>query len=75
MVADNGPGIPEAERALVFERFYRAVGSGGSGSGIGLAIVKEIANRHAATIEIGAPESGTGAVFRVQFARGKLPKH
>ncbi|MBL8514676.1 MAG: sensor histidine kinase N-terminal domain-containing protein [Betaproteobacteria bacterium] len=71
-VADSGPGIPEAERALVFERFYRAVGSGGTGSGIGLAIVKEIANRHAATIEIGAPDSGTGAVFRVRFAKDKV---
>jgi two-component system sensor histidine kinase TctE len=75
VVADTGPGIPEAERALVFERFYRAVGSGGSGSGIGLAIVKEIANRHGATIEVGAPESGTGAVFRVRFSQQSLPKH
>ncbi|MBL8513395.1 MAG: sensor histidine kinase, partial [Betaproteobacteria bacterium] len=61
--------------ALVFERFYRAVGSGGSGSGIGLAIVKEIAHRHAATIEIGVPDSGTGAVFRVLFAKDNVPKH
>ncbi|MBL8521950.1 MAG: sensor histidine kinase N-terminal domain-containing protein [Betaproteobacteria bacterium] len=69
VVADNGPGIPEAERALVFERFYRAVGTGGTGSGIGLAIVKEIATRHGATVDIGAPDTGTGAVFRVRFPR------
>ncbi len=69
IVSDNGPGIPDAERALVFERFYRAVGTGGNGSGIGLAIVKEIAARHGATIDITAPETGTGAIFRVTFLK------
>jgi two-component system, OmpR family, sensor histidine kinase TctE len=44
-VKDNGPGIPKAEQARVFERFVRATDAG-NGCGLGLAIVKEIAERH-----------------------------
>lgn len=49
-VEDNGPGIPEAEREQVFQRFYRILGSEVSGSGLGLAIVKEIVQQHQASI-------------------------
>ena len=45
-VEDNGPGIPEAERERVFERFYRVLGTGADGCGLGLAIVREIALSH-----------------------------
>ena len=65
-VADSGPGIPEAERELVFERFYRVLGTGVSGSGLGLAIVKSIADRHGARVEILAGDEG-GARVRVRF--------
>ncbi|HJV83983.1 MAG TPA: sensor histidine kinase N-terminal domain-containing protein [Noviherbaspirillum sp.] len=51
-VEDTGPGIPPAERAHVFERFYRILGSSVEGSGLGLAIVREIAQQHGATVEI-----------------------
>jgi two-component system sensor histidine kinase TctE len=44
-VEDNGPGLPEAERETVFERFARATHDG-SGCGLGLPIVREIAQRH-----------------------------
>lgn len=44
-VDDNGPGLPEAQRELVFDRFYR-VSPDGDGCGLGLAIVREIAERH-----------------------------
>ena len=44
-VEDNGPGIPTAEQAHVFERFVRAT-HGGTGCGLGLAIVREIVERH-----------------------------
>ena len=50
LVEDSGPGIPESERALVFQPFYRALGTNVDGSGLGLAIVLEIANQHDATI-------------------------
>lgn len=42
-VEDSGPGIPEAEREQVFERFYRMPSTEGDGSGLGLAIVREVA--------------------------------
>jgi two-component system phosphate regulon sensor histidine kinase PhoR len=44
-VCDDGPGIPEAERPYIFDRFFRgaqAIESGLSGNGLGLAIVKEL---------------------------------
>ena len=66
-VEDNGVGIPEAERHLVFDRFYRAVGSKEHGTGIGLAIVKEIVARHGATITALSPASGQGTLMRVSF--------
>jgi two-component system sensor histidine kinase TctE len=55
LVEDSGPGIPEHERELVFERFYRVLGSDPEGrnldgSGLGLAIVREIAHKHQARI-------------------------
>jgi two-component system OmpR family sensor kinase/two-component system sensor histidine kinase QseC len=40
-VDDAGPGIPEAERQRVFDRFYRRAEGGESGSGLGLAIVAQ----------------------------------
>jgi two-component system sensor histidine kinase TctE len=51
-VEDNGPGIPEAERDLVFQPFYRALGTEVDGSGLGLAIVREIAERHGGSVVI-----------------------
>ena len=66
-VEDNGIGIPQAERAKVFERFYRGAGVGGDGSGLGLAIVKEGAQRHGAVGAIAVPASGTGTVASVRF--------
>jgi two-component system, OmpR family, sensor histidine kinase TctE len=53
-VADNGPGVPEAERALVLERFYRAKGNAVEGNGLGLAIAQEIAQRHGSSLTLQA---------------------
>lgn len=72
-VEDDGVGIAEAERELVFERFYRVISSHESGSGIGLAIVREIAVRHAATVSVTAPPSGVGSLFTVTFAHNGFP--
>ena len=71
-VEDNGPGIPVAERANVFERFYRILGTPSTGSGLGLAIVREIAQQHEAALEITSNPRSTdpkypGCVFRVSF--------
>jgi two-component system, OmpR family, sensor histidine kinase TctE len=66
-VEDTGPGIPEAQRALVFERFYRISGSDTEGSGLGLAIVKEIVDAHGATITLGDRSEGHGLVVEVRW--------
>jgi two-component system sensor histidine kinase TctE len=51
-VEDDGPGIPNLEMDKVFERFYRIPGSLGNGCGLGLSIVKEIADLHKARFEL-----------------------
>jgi two-component system sensor histidine kinase TctE len=66
-VEDTGPGIPAAERQNVMERFYRASGSPGDGSGLGLSIVQEAAERHGAHVEIHDRARGPGIQVRVVF--------
>jgi two-component system OmpR family sensor kinase len=66
VVADTGPGIPPEDRDRVFDRFYRAANDE-SGSGLGLSIVKRIADAHHAAITLDAPAHGTGLVVRVHF--------
>jgi len=67
VVSDTGPGIPAAERERVFDRFYRGEVNEESGSGLGLSIVKRIADAHGATITLDAPPEGSGLVVRVRF--------
>jgi two-component system sensor histidine kinase TctE len=50
-VEDNGPGIPDADKQRVFERFFRREQTG-NGCGLGMAIVKEIVERHDGTVEL-----------------------
>ena len=66
-VEDNGLGIPSDERVLVFERFHRVIGTPGDGSGLGLALVREIANIHGGEVWITTPSSGHGARINVRF--------
>ena len=68
-VEDNGPGIPERERERVFERFYRVLGTGTEGCGLGLAIVREIALGHRAEVTLSTGAGGRGTVARVAFPR------
>ncbi len=63
-VSDEGPGIPPAERHAVFERFRRAEGSARSGSGLGLAMAREIVDAHEGTISI---DDFAGAVVLIQL--------
>lgn len=55
-VEDSGPGIAEAERERVFDRFYRVPGAEAPGNGLGLAIVKAIADGHGGTLALGRSE-------------------
>jgi len=66
-VEDDGPGIPEAERERVFERFHRVLGSGEDGAGLGLAIVREIAEAHGARVSLGAGAGDAGTRIQVTF--------
>nr|WP_280294893.1 HAMP domain-containing sensor histidine kinase [Nocardia abscessus] len=64
-IDDAGPGIPAAERELVFERFYRVMSSRSMpGSGLGLAIVKQVVTKHGGTIAIDTSQRG-GTVVRI----------
>jgi two-component system sensor histidine kinase TctE len=66
-VEDNGPGIPYGERARVFERFYRVLGTGAEGCGLGLAIVSEIAQSHGAQVSLNPGAGGVGTVVKIVF--------
>lgn len=69
-VIDDGPGVPEAERERVFDRFYRSAGAQAlaeAGSGLGLAIVKAIADQHGAAVSLHTGRHGTGLEVRVRF--------
>lgn len=66
VVSDNGPGVAPDEIDRVFDRFYRVVGSGEAGSGLGLSIAKRIAELHGASITL-AGAAGGGLVATVRF--------
>ncbi len=67
-VRDHGPGVPEGERERIFEPFYRlaATRESGRGSGLGLALVREIAQRHGGEAVCLAAEGG-GSRFRIDL--------
>jgi two-component system sensor histidine kinase TctE len=75
-VEDNGPGIPENERELVLQPFYRALGTNVDGSGLGLAIVHEIAQQHGATVlmdDAHPEQSNRGLLASIRFAPMRQP--
>jgi signal transduction histidine kinase len=64
-IADTGPGIAEAERATIFDRYRQgARGRAAGGAGLGLAIARGIAEAHGGSISVGTGDLG-GAVFRI----------
>ena len=66
-VADDGPGVPASEREAIFQRFHRVAGNNGSGSGIGLSLVRGIARLHGAAIDTGTGLDGRGFCVRIVF--------
>jgi len=70
-VEDTGIGIADADRELVFERFYRVLGTDTEGSGLGLPIVRGIAHLHGATVALLPNPRVRGTVARVVFPRGE----
>lgn len=70
-VEDTGIGIATEDRGRVFERFYRALGTDVDGSGLGLPIVREIADLHRASIEVLDSPAGKGTLMRLAFSKPK----
>ncbi len=68
-VEDDGPGILPEEREKIFERFYRGREHSGEGCGLGLAIVREIAELHRATAHVNVGRDGRGSRFTVAFPK------
>lgn len=66
-VEDDGPGIPEAEREKVFEAFYRRLDTGVEGSGLGLAVVREIVVSHEGSVELQGRAAGPGVAAIVRL--------
>ncbi len=69
-IADNGPGLSDADQARIFERFYRAdssrVRTDGEGTGLGLSIVDAVMRAHAGQVSVES-ELGKGAAFTLFF--------
>jgi len=70
-VQDNGIGIDPKYQTHIFERFYRVLGTKVEGCGLGLTIVKEIADRHHATVELISEGENMGAKFIVHFPKNQ----
>jgi len=66
-VVDDGPGLTDAEHAVVWQRFRRGQAARGTGSGLGLAIVQDIARLHGAHAALGSGDGGRGLRVSVTF--------
>lgn len=73
-VTDSGPGVPAEERENVFKRFYSIPGQPSSGSGLGLSIVRDIAEGHDATVRLDTPDGGRGLKVTVTFPKPVSPQ-
>jgi signal transduction histidine kinase len=72
-VSDNGPGVSPEERGIIFEKFQRgsaAADSGGTGTGLGLAVVKAIVAAHRGQVDVVA-NAPHGAQFRIVLPRAR----
>ena len=67
-VRDHGAGVPPEDRERVFQPFWRK-DERTAGSGLGLSIVREIVAAHGGRVEVTAPPSGPGALFRIRLPR------
>ncbi len=66
-VRDDGPGVPPNLRERIFERFVRGEGDRGGSSGLGLSIVRAVAEAHGGSVELEPPAAGRGASFAVRL--------
>jgi two-component system, OmpR family, sensor kinase len=66
-VEDEGPGVPEELRDRIFERFVRGASDRGGSSGLGLSIVRAVAENHGGRVELAPARDGGGARFVVHL--------
>ena len=71
-ISDHGPGVPQEDRARIFERFWRGKAAPSHGAGLGLAIVAEIMKAHGGSARVEAGPDG-GAVFTLVFRPAAAP--
>ncbi len=64
-VSDHGPGIAEADRARIFEPFFRKAGAASTGTGLGLALVRQIARRHGGDVIVETRDDRAAFVLRL----------
>ncbi|MDI5996098.1 sensor histidine kinase KdpD [Pseudomonas sp. MDMC216] len=76
VVADQGPGIPEAERAQIFDMFYTAARGdrGGQGTGLGLAICQGMVGAHGGRVTVGEGLDGRGASLTLHLPLTTQPQ-
>jgi signal transduction histidine kinase len=72
-VRDRGPGVPEADRARIFEPFWRNTAGRHGGTGLGLAIVAETMTLHCGTVTVETRRGG-GAIFRLMLPAHAAPE-
>jgi two-component system OmpR family sensor kinase len=68
-VKDNGPGVAREHRARLFDRFFRPDGNQVWGCGLGLSIVRNIADHHGAEVRLGDGDDGRGFSVTVRFTK------
>jgi signal transduction histidine kinase len=74
-ITDQGPGVPEAERETIFEKFTRSsrTRSGAGGAGLGLALCRAIVKLHGGRIWVEDAPNGAGSTFRCRLPPARTP--
>jgi two-component system OmpR family sensor kinase len=72
-VEDDGPGVPPNLHDKVFERFFRGAGDQSGSSGLGLSIVRAVAESHRGNVRLEPPLDGRGARFVVRLPAAAAP--
>jgi len=73
VVQDDGPGVPDDLAPTVFDRFVRGGGDRAGSSGLGLSIVRAVAESHGGSVRLQRGVAGRGARFVVELPAARTP--